>query len=979
MKKIAAWVLCLLAGIASFAQKTPDYFFADYVPRAWTTADGLPGNSITDVLQSREGYLYIGTYGGLVRFDGVEFVTLNRAIDPKYNFMSARSIMEDSRGNLWVGSNDEGAFCLLQDGNVISFTEANGLPNNSVRNFCEDKNGNIWIGTSAGIAVVSSEFKIIQLADFENIPNNNRFIAFQLYCDTAGRIWIVTGTEDGLYLYSDQRFAVYNEIKSVKNAIVTAINQDATGAFWFGIAPYYAVRKTPEEETLHNLGNGAQRGTWVNCIFQDSSMNIWFTLDNGVTVLHEGQYSYLDKSSGFNSESVARVVEDREKNIWFATDLGGLQRLSYSKFQTTYMPTTVNAIVQDVARDVTWIAGDDGLYCYAHGSFLENEITRLCKNVRVRHLAVTRDNALLISTYEKYGQLKIDADGTVHSWKKEDGIAGSKVRVCEQISNGDLYIGTTNGLSIIHKDGTIKNITKGGDIKNDYIMCLYEDADGSVWAGTDGGGIYVLKDEKVVKTITKDDGLAGNVIFKIGKFYDRDGDIWVCTGNGASCLRGDKILSFDSSDGLGTDSVFQLISDYTKKIWGTSNRGVFCINKDDIEDFFAGKKSKVITRFYTSLDGITSSGVTATSLSMKDNLGRIWFTLIDGFTIYDPVRNSSNNSAPEVKIQSIFVDGVERPLTEKIVLEPNVKRLNIKYTGISFISSEQVKFKVKLTGFDDKYCEWTNERMMSYTNLKPGTYEFNVIAQNGDEIQSEVPETITIVKLPHLWQRPGFIIACIIFSIGLIVAFYIIRMNRYKREQEKAERLSLEVTLALAGTIDAKDKYTNGHSNRVAMYSRLLSVSLGDSEEDQKKVFYAALLHDIGKIGIPDSIINKPAKLTEEEFNTIKQHPAIGAQILSSVDSMRELTVGARSHHERFDGTGYPDGLKGEKIPRLARIICVADAYDAMTSNRSYRKFLPQKAVRDEFVKNSGTQFDPEIVKCILEVIDRDTEYNLHE
>lgn len=977
MKKLVSFVCTAFASVSLFAANAPDLFFADYVPRAWTAADGLPGNSITDVIQSEDGYLFIGTYGGLVRFDGVEFVTMNRAADPKYDFMSARSIMEDSRGNIWVGANDEGAFCLLKNGDMLSFSVADGLPNNSIRNFCEDKDGNIWIGTSSGIACVSSDYKIVQLPGFDQIPNNNHFIASQLYCDTAGRIWIVTGAENGLYLYSDQKFSVFDGIRSVKNPVVTAINQDANGAFWFGLAPYYAIKMTPEEETLHNLGNGAQKGTIVNSIFQDSAMNIWFTLDNGVTVLHGGQFSYLDKTSGFSAESVTKVIEDREKNIWFATDFGGLQRLSYSKFQTTYMPTGVNAIAQDLNRDVVWIAGDNGLYCYSHGLFIENEITRTCKNIRIRHVSLTKSGALLVSTYEKLGQLKFDLDGTMHSWNKKDGLAGSKVRVAEELSNGNIYVGTTTGLSIIHKDGTIKNITKADNIDNDYIMCIYEDAEGAVWVGTDGGGIIMIKGDKVIRTLSKEDGLAGNVVFKITRMGNNE--IWICTGTGASCIRGGQILSFDSSDGLGTDSIFQLIPDYTKKIWGTSNRGIFCINRDELEDFFSGKKSRIITRFYTSLDGITSAGVTATSLSMKDNLGRVWFTLIDGFTIYDPVRNASNNSAPEVKIQQVFADGVEYPASETVVLGPDVKRVNIKYTGISFISSEQVKFRTKLTGFDTQYGEWTSERMMSFTNLKPGTYEFSVIAQNGDEVQTMAPESIRIIKKPHFWQMKWFIITVILVVAGIVFAVITIRINRYKREQEKAEKLSLEVTMALAGTIDAKDKYTNGHSNRVAMYSRMISANMGDSEEEQKKVYYAALLHDIGKIGIPDSIINKPSKLTAKEFEIIKTHPGIGSQILSSVSSMRELTVGARSHHERYDGKGYPDGLKGEAIPRIARIICVADAYDAMTSNRSYRNYLPQETVKAEFEKNRGTQFDPAAADCILSIIASDTEYRLHE
>lgn len=171
----------------------------------------------------------------------------------------------------------------------------------------------------------------------------------------------------------------------------------------------------------------------------------------------------------------------------------------------------------------------------------------------------------------------------------------------------------------------------------------------------------------------------------------------------------------------------------------------------------------------------------------------------------------------------------------------------------------------------------------------------------------------------------------------------------------------VEVIQALAGTIDAKDKYTNGHSSRVTEYSKKLAASIGLPEKRQKIVYYSALLHDIGKIGIPDSIINKPGKLTAEEYEIIKQHPVIGSQILSSLSSMKEVAVGVRGHHERFDGKGYPDGLKGKDIPLVARIISVADAYDAMTSNRSYRSFMSQKDVRAEIVKNRGIQFDPEL------------------
>ncbi|MBR4514036.1 MAG: HD-GYP domain-containing protein [Lachnospiraceae bacterium] len=217
-----------------------------------------------------------------------------------------------------------------------------------------------------------------------------------------------------------------------------------------------------------------------------------------------------------------------------------------------------------------------------------------------------------------------------------------------------------------------------------------------------------------------------------------------------------------------------------------------------------------------------------------------------------------------------------------------------------------------------------------------------------------------------------------------IWAFYVI-INNINATNEaivaknETKNLSVEVMEALANTIDAKDKYTNGHSIRVAKYSRMISAKMGLDEETCENIYYMGLLHDIGKIGVPNEIINKPSRLNDEEYEIIKTHPVIGYEILSKIKSKPELLKGARWHHERFDGKGYPDGLSGEDIPLEARIIAVADAYDAMTSNRSYRKYLPQDVVREEIKKNLGTQFDSEIAKYMLELIDEDTEYNLHE
>ena len=199
------------------------------------------------------------------------------------------------------------------------------------------------------------------------------------------------------------------------------------------------------------------------------------------------------------------------------------------------------------------------------------------------------------------------------------------------------------------------------------------------------------------------------------------------------------------------------------------------------------------------------------------------------------------------------------------------------------------------------------------------------------------------------------------------------------KKTREIEGLSLHVVHTLADAIDAKDAYTKGHSGRVADYSREIAKRYGYSPERQEEIYMMGLLHDVGKIGVPDAVINKPGKLTDEEYDKIKTHPGRGARILENIVEMPKLATGARWHHERFDGRGYPDGLAGEDIPEEARIIAVADAYDAMTSHRSYRDVIPQEVVKGELEKRSGTQFDPKFAAIMLEIIKEDVDYKLHE
>ncbi len=242
----------------------------------------------------------------------------------------------------------------------------------------------------------------------------------------------------------------------------------------------------------------------------------------------------------------------------------------------------------------------------------------------------------------------------------------------------------------------------------------------------------------------------------------------------------------------------------------------------------------------------------------------------------------------------------------------------------------------------------------------------------GEDISDSIMEfEYTFHRL--LVSEPLFWIALICAAVWLVtLIIYVItssQIKKYKERHERDNEIIQESIETFTGFIDAKDTYTKGHSKRVAEYTKLIAQEMGYSGEELDRIYYVALLHDCGKIGVPDNIIKKPDRLTDEEFEIIKSHTVRGGEILSSFKSLNNVEEGALYHHERYDGKGYPEGKAGEDIPLIARMICVADSFDAMNSNRVYRKKLSRDYIINEIETNKGRQFDPKIADVLLSLI----------
>ena len=248
--------------------------------------------------------------------------------------------------------------------------------------------------------------------------------------------------------------------------------------------------------------------------------------------------------------------------------------------------------------------------------------------------------------------------------------------------------------------------------------------------------------------------------------------------------------------------------------------------------------------------------------------------------------------------------------------------------------------------------------MVMYSHGLMNIYRFQVIGYLEKKI-TDYPLFYVMLVLT------GAFLALVIGNVAVVL-----RMRKLEHRRIMDEKIIIDTLQMLAKLIDAKDAYTNGHSDRVAEYAVLLAKEMHMKPDDIRFMRYMGLMHDCGKMGIPDSVLNRPAKLTPEEMDIIRSHTVLGGRIVENFTAMPGVRECALYHHERYDGKGYPEGLKGEEIPLLARIICVADSFDAMNSDRCYRKRLKKSVIVKELKENAGTQFDPQIAMLMVKLIE---------
>jgi energy-coupling factor transport system substrate-specific component len=484
--------------------------------------------------------------------------------------------------------------------------------------------------------------------------------------------------------------------------------------------------------------------------------------------------------------------------------------------------------------------------------------------------------------------------------------------------------------------------------------------------------VAVLENREVARTLTRNDGLSSEVILRSIP-DEKTGGVFLVTSNGLCYMNPDETVR--TLDNFPYYNNYDIWIQDTDRLFVLSSAGIYVTDRAEL---LSGKKDIK----YDLLDtrrGLNSSLTANAWTWYTPETGELYLAADTGAFVLNTGKLSSGSKVYRMSVPSARMDGVYRRVDRNspVTVPRGVGKLELSPEIINYtIQDPYVGYKME--GFDTDWVIMPQNSLSSivYTNLPAGEYTFHlaVFDNNRENILAE--RTYSIVKEKEMYDNPWFILYVLtvpMFTVGWITWLLVkrreVRMERELAEANRMVEMGKQTVKTIARAVDAKDPRTGGHSRRVALYSRQMAKEYGLSEKDCQDIDWAASLHDIGKIAIPDRILNKDSRLTDEEYAMMKSHTMEGAKILSDFTFLDHVTEGAEYHHERVDGRGYPKGLKGEEIPLYARIIGVADAFDAMTANRVYRKQMDFGYVLGELEKGRGTQFDAQFVDILLKLI----------
>lgn len=791
----------------------PDRMISQYMREDWGSERGFSGGSITAIAQTNDGYLWIGTQKGLIRFDGLNFRLLQQASPSTLPIGPVQALLADKQGNLWI---------LLQSTKILRYKDGRFELGHDEVEF-----GITSIGKTKDGTVILSSLALGTLA-----YKTGKFETLTSPTDAATSQPIETA--DNLSSRLSWATGVVPHRIAEPNSTVMAMAESSDGKLWLGTSDrgLFNLKDGKIVKTVKQWGSGK-----INCLLPLDNGEIWIGTDEGVLLWNGTELTRAGLPSALIHMQILSLLRDRDSNIWVGTSRGlfrsNKKGISFAEESKSQSDLPVTSLFEDREGNL-WVGSAERIERLRDSPFVTYTVSK--------GLPSENNGPVYIDSEERTWFAPLD--GGIH-WLRGGEVgtisdAGLNRDVVYSLDGGigSLWVGRQQGgLTNLHfVDGgfTSKTYTHADGLTQDSVYAVHQSRDGTVWAGTLNGGVSQLKDGRFTSYTTAQ-GMSSNTVASIAEGFD--GTMWFATPNGLSAFSQDRWKVLTIHDGLPSMDVNCLLEDSAHMLWiGTAaglafltagsvhippalpvtlHEQIFGIAEDGNgwlwiatsshvlrvkrEKLLSGKLGDEDLREYGLADGLKGvEGVKRYQSVIADPLGRIWFSMNHGLSVVDPVRATNNLAPVLVKIEEVSADGIPSDLGEAIRIPSSRQRTTFHFAGLSLSVPERVRYRYRLDGFDRGWSEPVTTQEAIYTNLSPGSYRFRVIACNSDGVWNYDGPSVQLTIVPQFYQTKWFLLlsAAIVGSLAWAAYQWHVGQMTDRLHMQFTERLSERTRIA---------------------------------------------------------------------------------------------------------------------------------------------------------------------------------------
>ena len=766
----------------------PSLEVSQYAHTVWTIRDGFFKGNIYAMAQTSDGYLWLGTEFGLLRFDGIRSTPWQPPAGQHLPDNNINSLLVTDDGTLWIGT--DAGLVTWSSGKLTWRPE---LGEHFVASLFEDREGTVWAGSLAN----SGRLCALRSDGAHCYGDDGAFgrAVWSSYEDGSGNLW--AAAQSGLWRMKPgppRRYPTPAELIGLSKADNGRLLVAVHGAGLMQLVGDH-LESYPIRSAINSNQLLSGRDLNSNRILRDRDGGLWIgAVERGLIHVHQGRTDVFTRSNGLSGDVVLSLFEDREGNVWVATT-GGLDRFRE-------LPVATISVKQGLSSDATqsvlaatdgsiWVGAHEGLTRWQNGqatifgkaSGLPDDATQsLFQDDRGRIWAFT-DHGLAYLKDVRFVAVNAVRGGQVHF------ITGDKA--------ANLWLSEDRSLLHLRDGGGLEQIpwSRLGHPENASVLLSAREP-GGLWLGFwRGGGVSYFKDGQVRASYTPANGLGVGAVADLR--LDRDESLWAATVDGLSRIKDGRITTLTSRNGLPCNTVHWTMEDDDHSFWAYTACGLVRIARTELEASIADPKHTMEKTVWDTADGVRLRSAAASSYGprvAKSTDGKLWFLTGEGIQVVDPHHLPFNKLPPPVHIEQITADHKIRwqnlwsEASSNLRLPPLNRDLEIDYTALNLVAPEKVRFKYKLEGYDRDWQDVGNRRQAFYTNLSPASYRFRVIACNNSGVWNEQGDTLELSIAPAYYQTNWFRALCVLASLAMLWALYQLRVRALKRRQALLER-----------------------------------------------------------------------------------------------------------------------------------------------------------------------------------------------